>query len=391
MTTLNKNEKSSLLSKSLFTITLIMILLRKYMISILRTDLPMGSVTSLLFYGSIGLLFIQFLLLKKHNITELSILAISCLLYVMTREGSILVLTLLAISIRYIDDDYVVKSYVLLTIFFVFACILLGNLRHDIAQVPQVHYRFAGGKYIPRETFGFTNPNSVFLFLLPVFAGYIYLRYENYNMIDRILLFVTTYFIYNKTMSRTGFLTIIVALIFVDVVRNLDFKKYSKIAKSIKFIPIVFLIISVAIGTILSNVKLFSKLLASRPIHWNVYLAKEGSLFTLFGNKYSDIVKASHPLDSSYIYIVAMLGIVSLIFFMYLLYKGLDIFIKKEQKKYIIIVFMFLIYSLAENILLEAGYNFTIILLIKHVMNNNQNNFYIRDLLRQNKFIQKRA
>ena len=86
-----------------------------------------------------------------------------------------------------------------------------------------------------------------------------------------------------------------------------------------------------------------------------------------------------------------MLGIVSLIFFMYLLYKGLDIFIKKEQKKYIIIVFMFLIYSLAENILLEAGYNFTIILLIKHVMNNNQNNFYIRDLLRQNKFIQKRA
>ena len=37
----------------------------------------------------------------------------------MTREGSILVLTLLAISIRYIEDDYVVKSYMLLTIFFI--------------------------------------------------------------------------------------------------------------------------------------------------------------------------------------------------------------------------------------------------------------------------------
>lgn len=387
MDTLNKNDKSSILSKLLFTVTLLMILLRKYMISILRTDIPIDNITSLLFYGSIGLLFLQFLLIKKHNLTELSIFFISCLLYVMTREGSILVLILLAISIRYIEDDYVVKSYMFLTIFFVVVCILLGNLRNDIAQVPQIHYRFTRGQYVPRETFGFTNPNSVFLFLLPVFAGYIYLRYENYNMIDRILLFLTTYFIYNKTMSRTGFLTILVALIFVDVVRNLDFKRYSKVANSIKFIPIIFLIVSVAIGTIFSNVKIFTKALASRPIHWNVYLMQEGSLITLFGNKYSDIVKVSHPLDSSYIYIVAMLGIVSLIFFMYLLYKGLEIFIEKEQKKYIIIIFMFLIYALAENILLESGYNFTIILLIKHVMNNNFNKLPIRDLFNKNKFI----
>ncbi len=391
MNSLNKDEKGSILSKSLFVITLFMILLRKYMISILRTDIPIDHVTSLLFYGSIGLLFLQFVFLKKHNLTEIAIFITSCVLYVFTKEGSILVLSLLAISIRYIEDKYVVKTYIIMTLCFTVGCMLMGNLMNDIAQVPQIHYRFTRGDYIVRETFGFVNPNSVFLFLLPIFAGYIYLRYDKYNMVDRILLFAITYFIYYKTMSRTGFITILGALVFVDAVKLLDFKRHPKIAKSIKFLPIVFLIGSVAVGTVFSNVKLLSKALASRPIHWNTYLVKEGNIFTLFGNSYSDILKSNHPLDSSYVYIVAMLGIASLIFFMYLLYRGLDIFINKNEKKYIIIVFMFLIYGLAENTLLEAGYNFTIILLIKHIMNNNPKDFSIGDLFNKNNFRKNRT
>ena len=378
MNSLNKS-KSNIIGVSLYTLTLFIILLRKYMISILRTDIPIDGITPLLFYGSIGLLFLQFIIRKKHNITELLIFITSCILYALTREGSILVLILLAISIRDIDDEYVVKSYMLLNLIFIFGCMLIGNLMPHIAQVPEIHYRIKQGAYIARETFGFSNPNSVFLFLLPIYAGYIYLRFDKYNMLDRVLLIATTVYIYQQTMSRTGFLTILGAIIFVDILKFIDFKKHDFIAKGIKLSPIVFLIVSMLIGTVFSNTTIFNKILASRPKHWNVYLVKEGNMLTLFGNKFSESTRLAHPLDSSYIYILAFLGIVSLVFFMYLIYKGLDIFIKNNDKKYIAIVMLFLIYALAENMLLEVGYNFTIVILIKHIININPNDFTIKE------------
>lgn len=380
MKTLN-DDKNIIINKYLYTFILFIILLRKYMISILRTDIPIGGFTSLLFYASIGLLFIQFIIRKEHNIVELVLFIISCVLYVFTREGSILAIILLAISVRDIDDNYIVKSYLLMNLAFIIFCILLGNIFPYIAQVPETHYRLIGETYVPRETFGFANPNSVFLFSLSIYAAYIFLRFDDYNKYDRIILIILTAFVYIQTMSRTGAVTIIGALIFVEFLRAIDFRKHPIIANSIKILPILFFIGSIAIGTVFSGMTIFNKLLASRPSHWHAYLVESGNIFTLFGNKYEEAIKLAHPLDSSYIYILALLGIVSLVFFMYLIYKGLDIFIKNNQKKYIAIVMIFLIYALAENILLEAGYNFTILILIKHIINENPGRFTFKEML----------
>lgn len=377
MNSLRSDDKIIRINSFLYTITLIMILARKYMISIIREDILPGGLMSLLFYGSIGLLFLQFVIQKNHNKTEIMLFLTAVLLYVFTREGSILVIILLSIAVKEIEDDYVVKSYILLNLIFIVTCILIGNLMPYVAQVPEVHYRIIDGQYIPREAFGFANPNSIFLLALSIYAGYIYLRFDDYNKYDRILLIVTTLFIYYFTKSRTGGITIIAALVFVEVLRLTDLKDRRLIANGIRLLPIMFLIVSLAVGTVFSNVTIFNKVLASRPVHWHAYLIEYGSKFTLFGNKYSDAVKAAHPLDSSYVYMYAFLGLVSLIFFMYLLYKGLDLFIINDQKKYIAIVMMFLIYALAENILLEVGYNFTIVLLIKHIIINNKDNFTI--------------
>lgn len=373
------NNKSNVINKYLYTFTLFIILLRKYTISMLREDVISNRFLSILFYGSIGLLFLQFVIRKKHNFAELLIFLIASILYIFTREGSILVLILLAISIRDIEDKYVVKSYMIISVVFIIGSILLGNLMTDIAQVPEVHYRIVNGEYIPRETFGFANPNSIFLLVLPVYAAYIYLRFDKYDLFDRLILIVTTLYIYQKTMSRTGVLTIVGALIFVEILKSIDLNKYPIVATILKVIPVIFVLISILIGTVFSKVGFLNKLLASRPLHWKTYLVESGNMFTLFGNKFSHEMKMVHPLDSSYIYIVAVLGLVSLIFFMYLLYKGLNIFIKRNDKKYIAIVMMFLVYALAENILLEAGYNFTIVLLIKHVINDNSNDFTIKE------------
>ncbi len=377
-----QNNQNLIVNKVLYTLTLFIILLRKYMITILKSDSDALKIVPFLFYGSIVLLLIQFIMRKNHNKTEIALFAISCILYVFTREGSILVLILLAISVRDVDDKYVVKSYFFMSLVFIIACMMMSNFLPFITQVEESHYRFVRGAYVIRETFGFGNPNSVFLLTLPIYAAYIFLRFDKYNMYDRILLIVMTAFIYLQTMSRTGALTVIGALVFVDILRVVDLKKFPIISLGIKILPIIFLGISIAIGTVLSNLTILNNMLASRPLHWHAYLVEYGSMFSLFGNKYDEMVKVAHPLDSSYIYILSLLGIVTLVFFLFLLYRGLSIFIENNQKKYIAVVIIFLIYAFAENILLEVGYNFTIILLIKYVINNDNGKFTFKEILK---------
>jgi len=269
-----------------------------------------------------------------------------------------------------------------MSLVFIIACMMMSNFLPFITQVEESHYRFVRGAYVIRETFGFGNPNSVFLLTLPIYAAYIFLRFDKYNMYDRILLIVMTVYIYLQTMSRTGALTVIGALLFVDILRVVDLKKFPIISLGIKILPILFLGISIAIGTVLSNLTILNNMLASRPLHWHAYLVEYGSMFSLFGNKYDEMVKVAHPLDSSYIYILSLLGIVTLVFFLFLLYRGLSIFIENNQKKYIAVVIIFLIYAFAENILLEVGYNFTIILLIKYVINNDNGKFTFKEILK---------
>ena len=63
---------------------------------------------------------------------------------------------------------------------------------------------------------------------------------------------------------------------------------------------------------------------------------------------------------------------------MYILYKGIESFIKKDKKKYLVVLAMFLMYSFAENLLLEASFSFGIVLLIKEFISidNREINLY---------------
>lgn len=365
---MDRFNKNNNISKYLFSFTLFIILLRRYLVFNLEPTAFIEKNTSLLFYLSIALLIIQFALIEKHNMTELIIFLISCILYVFTKEGAILVLILVAISIRDIDDNYIVKNYLFMNILFIILFVLIGNILPDIVKISDLHYRIKDGVSIARGGFGLHNPNLMFFYSISVYAAYIFLRFDKYNMVDRLILLGVTIFIYKVTLSRTGLLTMIAGLVFVDLLKYIDFKKYIRLSFLLKILPIIFLVLSVIIGTTFSTNTFLNKVLASRPKYWNMYLIKEGNFLSLFGNSYSMELKQANPLDNSYVYLTVMLGIVSVIFFMFLLYKGLDLLIKKNEVKYIAIVAMFLIYSFAENILFEAGFNFTIIFLIKYII-----------------------
>ncbi|MBO3443029.1 polysaccharide polymerase [Clostridium sp. CCUG 7971] len=371
MTNLSKKVN---IKKIAFTTVLFFIILRKYMISFVDPDINIGVIKSALFYSSIGILMLLFLFDKKKSITEIVLVGSCILLYILNREGAILLIVLLAVSAKQINDKYIVKNYLVISACFLIGVILLFNLFPSLEFNQEVHYRYIKklDELVPRMDFGLGNPNAVFYNMVTIYAAYIFLRYKNYNKWDRVILFGSAFFVYQATYSRTGFLTILSGLIFVEIVRLIDIKKIKELPILIKTSPIILTLASTVIGTVFYKSNIVNRLLASRPKFWNVYLSQEGNFMKPFGNSYSYAIKSSNPLDSSYVYIISVLGVVACVLFMYLMYKGIESFIEKDKKAYLVVLFIFLIYSFAENILLEASYSFAIVLLIKEVILNDK-------------------
>jgi len=192
-------------------------------------------------------------------------------------------------------------------------------------------------------------------------------------------LIALTVLIYDVTYSRTGLIAVLGGLVFIEIMKRVDLKKQAWIGKLIKFTPLIFVGISISVGTIFHNMDFLNKVLSSRPKNWYIYLVKRGNIFTLFGNKYPESVRNMNPLDNSYIYLLCFLGIIAFALLMYAIYKGLESFIEENNKKYIAIAILFFIYALAENILLEVSLNFALLLIIKRFImigNENKINMY---------------
>lgn len=380
---MNSISKKIDLQKIFISISLTFIILRRYLISFVNPDVDINSLKSILFYSSILILVLFFILEKNKNITEILLVGICGLLYVINREGAILLIVLLAVASKHIDDNYIVKNYLLISVILLVASIALFNIFPGLESNQEVHYRYIKktDSLVPRLDYGLGNPNAAFYHMITIYGAYIFLRFKKYNKWDRLILFGSSIFVYLNTYSRTGFFTILAGLILVEIVRLIDIKKVKILEILIKISPIILTILSLILGIIFNKNYALNRFLASRPKYWHVYLMEEGSFFRLFGNKYSYIVKSSNPLDNSYVYIISMLGVVSFILFAYLMYKGMQSLIQKNKKQHLVVVLMFLVYSFAENLLLEAAFSFGVVLLIKEIIINDNTN--IKQLIRR--------
>ena len=353
--------------KIAFTLALILIIVRKYMISFINPEINVNSIKSLLFYGSIGILGLLFILDNKKSISEILLVFICSVLYILNREGAILLIVLLAVAAKRLDDNYIVKNYLIISVIFLIAVILIFNLFPWLEGNQEVHYRYIKDidSLVPRMEYGLGNPNAVFYHMITIYAAYIFLRFKNYNLIDRLILFGSVFFIYKTTYSRTGLITIIAGLVVVEIIRLVDIKNFKPLSILAKISPIILTFVSVILGLVFYNNNAVNRILASRPKYWHIYLSQEGNFLKPFGNSYDAIVKSANPLDNSYVYIISILGLVAFVLFMYILYKGIGSFIENDKKAQLVVLAMFLIYSFAENLLLEAAFSFGIVLVIK--------------------------
>lgn len=375
---LSNNPNILKYSKVIFTIALFMIILRKYMTALISTpSTQIVLIQSALFYVSIGLLGVLFLMDGNKKRIEILLLVFCVALYLLNRNGTMIVFVLLASGIKNISDNYVVKNYLIISTFLLCGFVLIFNLFPELQSASLVAYRFSTSSFATRFDFELGNPNSAYFFMLPILCSYIFLRFKDYNVFDRVLIIVLTIFIYSVTASRTGFYTIVVGLILLEAIRYINIKDNVFLPILAKIAPILISLISIFMGMKFYNSTQMNNLLSSRPKYWHVYLAEAGNFLKPFGNSFGDAIKAANPLDNSYIYLVSVLGLVTFVLFLALMYVGIDILIKSDNKVLLAILFIFLIYGFAENIIFESGLNFTLVLLLKVIINNNKNEINI--------------
>ncbi|MEG2789541.1 MAG: hypothetical protein RR942_17160, partial [Romboutsia sp.] len=305
-----------------------------------------------------------FIILKNKSIIgNYKILIINIIVLLLTKESTILIYFLLAIAAKNVEDEKIVKYYLWIN-FILFVSLVAINFIGIIPATEYVHYRIIRGIQVPRADFGFGNPNAVFFNLIPVIAGYIYIRFENYNNKDRILLFSVATLIYFTTYSRNGYLTIIIIMLIIEFIKRYYFVIPKILVKLIPLIPGFFFLVSILIGVFMNNNTLMNKVMSERPRIWWFYINKS----SLFG--YSHLDK-NFPLDNSYIYILVFGGIVLVTFISIILYIGIKKIIEKKDEKLIVIIILFLIYGFNETILFDRAINFSFILIFKNLINYN--------------------
>lgn len=363
-----ESKKIDKINKGLFLLALFCIIVRRHIIIFIDKDVQIGAVNSLLLYGALGLFLLQFLINKQRSKKGIYFLGASIILFLFNRDGAVLALVLMALAMEHIDTRFMVKSFFSMHVILFVLGMLISMILPDIAHRPEMHYRIVDGYNSVRYSFGTGNPNSVFLALLPVYTGYIYLRFEKYNIWDRLFIIASMLVVYSGTNSRTGLISIAAGLLVVEILRKVDLKNSKVMRFLVTYSPLIITLISVLSALFLHKNKIAIKLLSSRTMYWHMYIKEYGSLFNLFGNSYSPEFKAVNPADNSYIYIIAILGMVTMVLLLLVACKGLYEYSKRDMKKNIVAVLVFFVFAFGENMLIDPALNFALVILIKDVV-----------------------
>ena len=195
---MNTLQKKIDIRKVAFTFILLLIITRKYLITFMNPNINIGLVKSLLFYGSIGGLLVLFIADRKKTFSEIVLVGLCFLLYLINREGAILLIALLAVAAKIIDDRYIVKNYLVISGVFLVSALIIFNVFPWLEYNQDVHYRYMKNidALVVRMDYGLGNPNAIFYFMVTIYSAYIFLRFKKYNLIDRIILFGSVFFIY---------------------------------------------------------------------------------------------------------------------------------------------------------------------------------------------------
>lgn len=229
---------------------------------------------------------------------------------------------------------FVIVSSILFSLTIILS--LLGIINSTTSQ------RVVNGAIILRKSLGFSHANSAFIYFMPIVLGIMYTKGEKLNKpLFIFVIDVISIILYAVTLSRTGLLLIIILnfLLFFDfiIIRSKIFKMIAKYNYIILLLVSIYL--GIKIGVIFENP--INELLSYRPFYYNQAISFYG--FHIFGSTPNGNI----ILDNSYLTYLLIYGIIPYIFYTFFQIKTFDFF--KNDRKKIIILFIFALYGVLEN------------------------------------------
>lgn len=295
-------------------------------------------------------------ILKKELIRISIFLCIALFFVIFQQDVNFLISLIFAIIImKNQDKDFIKIFFFSSIILYLFTIVLyLLEVRPDNVMI-----RYVEGIIQKRYSLGFSHPNEVFLFYLPIVLSGYYL-FSN-KKIYYIIMLLASCILYKLSLCRTGFYTVLIFLILSKIY------PIKKIAKSnifvIKNIIFIFTIISLLVAYLFGNElnNTISSLLSGRPYYWNYYL-NHNLMFTLLGKNKVE----GYYLDNFYIYLLVQLGIIGTYIYHKINKKSIEKMI--TNRKYIIILLTFLIYGLTEANVIIGSINFIFAIQLKSLL-----------------------
>ncbi len=307
--------------------------------------------------GVICIIIVRRKVLKNFNKNWLIIGSLIALIQIVFLH-EVDILLLICIAIIFSEDKNGIKNiikYFLISLLIVFFSTILlyqlGYLQYDtISRLTE------SGARIQRNSCGFRHPNEMYVYFFFIVLALYYVMKN--KKLYTIILIISSYIIYNVTLSRTGLICSIILIILIWFYNN-----------KIKLNKYVFLI-----GTLITFFMAFSfdngnselnELLSGRPSIYNFYINNGDYIYNIVGN---NLLKGI-TLDNAFLNIILGSGWIFYIFYFILFYIS-GKFIENDRKLTIIFI-VTVIYGCVETHVLNIGLNFMLLIQMYTVLTRN--------------------
>lgn len=296
---------------------------------------------------------------KKEFEKILIILLFSVYIFFSSNEIDLIISLMMAlIFLKEDGDKSLIKNYFIIsTIFFIITIILYQSG----ILIGRDTIRNLDGNIINRQSLGFGNVNTPFMYLLPILIGInlLYFTKNNKLLLYTIICGIVSFIIYKLTDSRTGVFIIIFYLLCLWI------NKYNpKFFSKRKTTVFLFICIGITIGFTIYGKDINSflnRMLTNRPYIINNYFSS-GFPPILWG-------KMVVSLDNTYAWLLYVNGIIATCIYIWIFFKST----KKigNNSKINLLIVVYLLYFIFERVLIYAT-NFIIVIQIMYIITNHK-------------------
>ncbi len=332
------------------------------------TQLYMGSTINIVSISILGIIVVDIILCLKYKKikntkTFIIMLLLSIIVMIIAKDPNFILPLLIVVILQDEDLNVIVKKFFICSVIMFLLTIILSEL--GIINSIDWYKRDEENHLILRNTLGFGNPNTVFLFIFGILINY-YLIKGRLSLKEKVVWLVIVIFFYQLTLCRTGFIVSVLFILFSNFFNKINENKVVKWIFNNAFLLLTILSFIIAFQFGKSN-NIIESLLSHRPIYW--YLNIQGGI-SLIGNNVQVV------LDNYMLNILCKQGILVYIIYMVMFYKAIKKFNQNQSDyKYTVVIIFTLIYGISEAAI-SVSNNISILLIFIIYFNNK---FFVKN------------